>query len=70
MERGTGINVMALMRAVLNENGHDWKECEAVVAKVSAQIEGAAWLETDTGRTFDLGFVPTAKGGSHPNDLG
>jgi hypothetical protein len=59
MERqGTGLNILAVFRSVLNCNGFDWKQCEEIVAGIALMVEEAAWLETDTGRTFDLAFVP------------
>jgi hypothetical protein len=60
-ERGTGLNILALFRAALNQAGYDWADCERIVAAISPQIEEAGWLETDTGRTFDLSFVPKSK---------
>lgn len=60
-DRGTGVNVLAVMRSLLNGAGLDWAECERRVAQVAPMIEGSSWLETDTGRTFDLGFVPKGR---------
>lgn len=58
MTTKTGIQVTALMRAYLNLAGIPWKECEKLGKEFNAQIESAAWLDTDTGLTFDLSFSP------------
>jgi hypothetical protein len=55
---GVGINILAVFRASLNTAGHDWEECVRIVDAIAPLLEEASWVETDTGRTFDLSFVP------------
>ena len=59
--QGTGIQILALFRAALNQEGHDWSECVRIVDEIVPQVECANWVETDTGRTFDLSFEPKKK---------
>jgi hypothetical protein len=54
----TGQSVPALMRALLNEAGIPWADCETRVETVQRALYGADWLELDNGQTFDRGFVP------------
>jgi hypothetical protein len=50
----TGLQVSALFRAYLNKAGIPWSECERIGREFNAQVESAAWLETDRGSQFDL----------------
>ena len=48
-----GVNVSALFRAVMNEAGLPWAECERWGEQFNAEVERMEWLETDTGKQFN-----------------
>ena len=58
MENETGLNVSALFRNYLNLIGLDWKECEKWSKDFNQSIEDSKWLESDTGKLFELTFIP------------
>ena len=61
MENETGLNVSALFRNYLNLIGLDWKECEKWGKQFNQSIEDSDWLQSDTGKLFELTFKPKDK---------
>jgi hypothetical protein len=57
--KGTGQNICAVIRAMLNCNGFEWKQCEEIVEGIKPLLHEASWLELDDGTTFDLSFKPS-----------
>jgi hypothetical protein len=53
-----GIQLPALMRGLLTENGIDYKDAEKIVAKYADYLQDAKWFSLDNGQTYDLAFVP------------
>ena len=58
MKNNTGLNVSALFRNYLNLIGLDWEECETWGRKFNQQLEDSKWIESDSGRMFELKFDP------------
>jgi len=54
-----GIQVCALLRAMLNEQGLEWEKCVEFVSKFNTRIEHSKLLMSDRGFGWRLEFDPT-----------
>ena len=44
--------IMTLIRATLNENGHDWNECITIANGIQAVLKDADYISDDYGITW------------------
>ena len=56
------VQIVALVRNLLNENGINWEGCEAIGEVFQKAIENADYLSDDVGRMWAMSFIP-------PNDV-
>lgn len=53
------VQVVSLVRNLLNENGINWEGCVAIGEVLQDAIENADYLSDDVGRTWAMSFVPS-----------